>query len=136
MALTNCGLIKMDNVFRNVCLRNDTLYRNNPKGQRIVKAVSRFSYTCKIVFNKSSPLKCFLPSPCKKTPRLKQVEFSFQFCAKNGFPFTLLITLLAIILQFQRTLCLVLQWTCIELKIHTCNILTNKIMLCLYICYV
>lgn len=124
----------MDNFFRTVCLRNDTLYRNSPKGERIVKAVSHFSYTCKIVLNKSSPLKCFLPSPCKKTPRLKQVEFSFKFCAKNGFPFTVLITLLATILQFQRTLYLVPQQTCMELKIHACNILTNKIILCLYIC--
>lgn len=109
MALANCGLIKRDNLFRNVCLRNDTSCRNNPKGQRIVKAVSHFSYTCKVVFNKLSPLKCFLPSPSKRTPRLKQVEFSFKFCAKNGFFFTVLINLLTIILQFQRTLCLVPQ---------------------------
>jgi len=120
MALANCGLIKRDNLFRNVFLRSDTLCRNSPKGQRIVKAVSHFSYTCKIVFNKSSPLKCFLPSPSQKTPRLKQVEFSSKFCAKNGFLFTVLITLLTIILQFQCTLCFVH---------HTCNILTNKIIL-------
>jgi len=49
MTSANCGLIKMDNLFRNVCLRSDTLCRNNPKGQRIAKAVSHFSYTCKTV---------------------------------------------------------------------------------------
>jgi hypothetical protein len=92
MVLANCGLIKRDNLFRNVFLRSDIICRNNPKGQRIVKAVSHFSCTCKTVFNKSTPLKCFLSSPSQKTPRLKQVEFSSKFRAKNGFLFTVLIT--------------------------------------------